>query len=239
MPFGICALRAVDALRMRTAMALDCRCHRSAEGEDALLRCVLLRTRCGGGLARALVWGSVWLRFGFGSRRGSWAVCLCHAIRVMSFLSTRCPCAGRHVFLLASAVWPRGPAGLVCLCFCWHPRYGICRSCVAPVRGGMSFRWHPRFDFVARLGWFACVFAGIRVTVSAVHASPLRGAACLFASIRGLTSWRGRFGLLVFLLASALRYLPFKRRPCAGRHLLFFAAVYRLETSLTHVQGHR
>ncbi|CAG9211518.1 hypothetical protein BCAR13_2080005 [Paraburkholderia caribensis] len=31
----------------------------------------------------------------------------------------------------------------------------------------------------------------------------------------------------------------FKRRPCAGRHLLFFAAVYRLETSLTGVQGHR
>ena len=31
-------------------------------------------------------------------------------------------------------------------------------------------------------------------------------------------------GLLVFAVASALRCLPFKRRPCAGRHLLFFAA---------------
>ena len=30
--------------------------------------------------------------------------------------------------------------------------------------------------------------------------------------------------MLVFELAPALRCLPFKRRPCAGRHLLFFAA---------------
>jgi hypothetical protein len=36
--------------------------------------------------------------------------------------------------------------------------------------------------------------------------------------------------LLVLALASALRCLQLKRRPCAGRHLLFFAAVYRLET---------
>uniref|UniRef100_UPI00296AD778 hypothetical protein n=1 Tax=Paraburkholderia terrae TaxID=311230 RepID=UPI00296AD778 len=32
------------------------------------------------------------------------------------------------------------------------------------------------------------------------------------------------FGVLAFALASALWCLPFKRRPCAGRHLLFFAA---------------
>ena len=32
------------------------------------------------------------------------------------------------------------------------------------------------------------------------------------------------FGVLIFSLASALRCLMFKRRPCAGRHLLFFAA---------------
>ena len=59
----------------------------------------------------------------------------------------------------------------------------------APLRRGRfclvfwRFRWHPRFDFVVRTGWFACVFAGIRVMPSC-----------------------------------------FKRRPCAGRHLLFFAA---------------
>ena len=47
----------------------------------------------------------------------------------------------------------------------------------------MSFCLHPRFDFVARPGWFACVIAGIRAMPSC-----------------------------------------FKRRPCAGRHLLFFAA---------------
>ncbi|TCG05509.1 hypothetical protein BZM27_33285, partial [Paraburkholderia steynii] len=32
------------------------------------------------------------------------------------------------------------------------------------------------------------------------------------------------FGLLVIVLASALRCLLFTRCPCAGRHLLFFAA---------------
>src|ERR1700740_153474 len=46
----------------------------------------------------------------------------------------------------------------------------------------LALRWHPRFAFVARLVWFACVCAGIRVLL-----------AC------------------------------FRRRPCAGRHLLFFA----------------
>ena len=47
----------------------------------------------------------------------------------------------------------------------------------------MSFCLHRRFGSVARPGWVACVFAGIRVLL-----------AC------------------------------FRRRPCAGRHLLFFAA---------------
>ncbi|MFP3642228.1 hypothetical protein, partial [Paraburkholderia sp. SIMBA_054] len=32
------------------------------------------------------------------------------------------------------------------------------------------------------------------------------------------------FGVLGFSLASALWCLMFRRRPCAGRHLLFFAA---------------
>ena len=49
--------------------------------------------------------------------------------------------------------------------------------------GFLLLRWRPRFDFVARAVWFACVCAGIRVLL-----------AC------------------------------FTRRPCAGRHLLFFAA---------------
>ncbi|EUC16053.1 hypothetical protein PMI06_005375 [Burkholderia sp. BT03] len=56
----------------------------------------------------------------------------------------------------------------------------------APLRRGRfclvfwPLRWHPRFDFVARTGWFACVFAGIRVMVFAVQASPLCGAAPTF-----------------------------------------------------------
>ena len=33
-----------------------------------------------------------------------------------------------------------------------------------------------------------------------------------------------RFGVFAFALASALWCLPFERRPCAGRHLLCFAA---------------
>ncbi|SEH40467.1 hypothetical protein SAMN05192544_1001238 [Paraburkholderia hospita] len=35
---------------------------------------------------------------------------------------------------------------------------------------------------------------------------------------------RCQFGVFVFALASALWCLPFTRCPCAGRHLLFFAA---------------
>ncbi|SEI26572.1 hypothetical protein SAMN05192544_10732 [Paraburkholderia hospita] len=42
--------------------------------------------------------------------------------------------------------------------------------------------------------------------------------------VTGRCLLRKRCGLLVFSLASALRCLSFKRRPCAGRHLLFFAA---------------
>ncbi len=128
MPFGICALRAVDALRMRTAMALDCRCHRSAEGEDALLRCVLLRTRCvkgagaGPGLGIGLVWGLVWFgfwfwfwfwlaaresfclhpRFAFVARR-VWFAGVCAGIRVLPSCFKRRPCAGRHLLFFAAA----------------------------------------------------------------------------------------------------------------------------------------
>ena len=46
----------------------------------------------------------------------------------------------------------------------------------------------------------------------------------LSATTGGLVLFATLGGLLVFSLASALRCLPFKRRPCAGRHLLFFAA---------------
>ncbi|BCZ79619.1 hypothetical protein PTKU64_32940 [Paraburkholderia terrae] len=42
--------------------------------------------------------------------------------------------------------------------------------------------------------------------------------------MRDLPSWYGWFGLLGFALASAICFACFKRRPCAGRHLLFFAA---------------
>jgi hypothetical protein len=49
-----------------------------------------------------------------------------------------------------------------------------------PVGVFWPLRWHPRFAFVARAVWFACVCAGIRVTVFAVHASPLCGAAPTF-----------------------------------------------------------
>jgi len=55
--------------------------------------------------------------------------------------------------------------------------------------------------------------------LSVLHALPLCGAAFAF----GL-SCDALFGLLVLLLASALCLACFKRRPCAGRHLLFFAA---------------
>jgi hypothetical protein len=45
---------------------------------------------------------------------------------------------------------------------------------------------------------------------------------------------------LVFCLCAGIRVLPscFKRRPCAGRHLLFFAAVYGPGTWVTGVRGH-
>ncbi|SOE86566.1 hypothetical protein SAMN05446935_7077 [Burkholderia sp. YR290] len=43
-------------------------------------------------------------------------------------------------------------------------------------------------------------------------------ACCEFFCLRRWVVWFG------FSLASALWCLPFTRRPCAGRHLLFFAA---------------
>ena len=59
-----------------------------------------------------------------------------------------------------------------------------------------------RVGFVCDAGWAASVFVGIRVTVVAAHAVWFAGDC---------------FGI---------RAMPsrFKRRPCAGRHLLFFAA---------------
>src|ERR1700759_3667313 len=35
-------------------------------------------------------------------------------------------------------------AGLVCLGLRWHPRYGVCHSSVAPVRGGTYFSLPPQ-----------------------------------------------------------------------------------------------
>jgi hypothetical protein len=58
-----------------------------------------------------------------------------------------------------------------------------CQGTGGFLRFAVGLGWDLRFDFVARLVWFACGFAGIR----------------------GLSSC-------------------FMRRPCAGRHLLFFAA---------------
>jgi hypothetical protein len=46
--------------------------------------------------------------------------------------------------------------------------------------GVLGFVLASGFVFVARAVWFACVCAGIRVTVFAVHASPLCGAAPTF-----------------------------------------------------------
>ncbi len=120
MPFGICALRAVDALGTRTAMALGCRCHRSAEGDDALLRCVLLRTRCVG----------FWFGSGFGSRReGDCPFAGCRA-----FFSSprfgRCP-FGVLVFAMAAPLAPsrrRRSFWFACACA------GIRESLACPTR---------------------------------------------------------------------------------------------------------
>ena len=113
-------------------MALDCRCHRSAEGEYALLRCVLLRTRCVWALARAWFGEGVWVGFGFYASRRGWCVlgfcllrerprfvvsdgglvlafarasahCLRAGIRALPSRFTRCPCAGRHLLFFAAA----------------------------------------------------------------------------------------------------------------------------------------
>ncbi|MFP3551052.1 hypothetical protein SB861_10065, partial [Paraburkholderia sp. SIMBA_049] len=58
----------------------------------------------------------------------------------------------------------------------------------------LRFRWHPRFGLCA----------GIRFLPFVFHALPFR----------------------CFGFCAGIRALPscFKRRPCAGRHLLFFAA---------------
>ena len=77
------------------------------------------------------------------------------------------------------------------------------------------FWWHPR----GVIGLHALPLCGAAPTLSATLVS-----VCVFAGILGLTLWRSRFGFLALALASALRCSPFTRRPCAGRHLLFFAA---------------
>jgi hypothetical protein len=47
--------------------------------------------------------------------------------------------------------------------------------------GFLPLRWHPRYAFVLQASPLCvCLFAGIRVTVFAVQASPLCGAAPTF-----------------------------------------------------------
>ena len=150
MPFGICALRAVDALGTRTAMALDCRCHRSAEGEDALLRCVLLRTRCvkgagaGPGLGIGLVLGLVLV-----------LVWLWLAAREVGCLSLSCN--PRYEFPLYALPLCRAACLFACIhgLAAWRCRFGLLvislasafclrASGVAPVRGGTYFSLPPQ-----------------------------------------------------------------------------------------------
>src|SRR6266702_7395705 len=50
------------------------------------------------------------------------------------------------------------------------------------------------------------------------------GGVLVFSLASAVVFGVGGLGVLVFALASALWCLPFRRRPCAGRHLLFFAA---------------
>ena len=70
--------------------------------------------------------------------------------------------------------------------------------------GFLFFRWYSR--------------GGVCCACLANVFWPLRWHPC--RRLRGAA----RFAFFAFALASALRCLPFKRRPCAGRHLLFFAA---------------
>ena len=111
-----------------------------------------------------------------------------------------------------------------------------------------------RWRFLIRSRWLIGKgFFGVEGGVCCVRGLGLRGAGVAdrfgcsssCAGIRVLSSRRGRFGLLVLLLASGyclcalfgrpplcvclfagIRVLLacFTRRPCAGRHLLFFAA---------------
>ncbi|SKC90774.1 hypothetical protein SAMN05446934_5607 [Paraburkholderia hospita] len=127
----------------------------------------------------------------------------------------------------------------------WHPRFAF--GLLALPCAGRHLLW-----VVRDAGLLAGLFAGIRATVFAIQASPLCGAAPTFGCPRRWVAcrcfhWHPRYGvchsrvapvrggtyfwlsamlgcLPVFSLASALRCLPFTRRPCAGRHLLFFAA---------------
>ena len=132
-------------------MALDCRCHRSAEGEYALLRCVLLRTRCVWALARAWFGEGVWVGFGFYASRRGWCVlgfcllrerprfvvsdgglvlafarasahCLRAGIRALPSRFTRCPCAGRHLLFFAAAKKSRQKKAAHTASPCSYPR---------------------------------------------------------------------------------------------------------------------
>ena len=132
-------------------MALDCRCHRSAEGEYALLRCVLLRTRCVWALARAWFGEGVWVGFGvlcvvaravcFGflpfarisgfvvSDGGpvlvfarAYALCLRAGIRDSLACFERCPCAGRHLLFFAAAKKSRQKKAAHTASPCSYPR---------------------------------------------------------------------------------------------------------------------
>jgi hypothetical protein len=122
----------------------------------------------------------------------------------------------------------------------WHSRQGL-RGTGDAVWFSLPLRGHLRFAFLARTVWF-CSFDGIRGLPSGfmrcrcAFGFSLASAVCLRASCAGAVRlpFRGRpryaFALqashLCVCLFAGIRALPscFTRRPCAGRHVLFFAA---------------
>ena len=95
-------------------------------------------------------------------------------------------------------------------------------------------RWQfGQWNFVPVPGWdLLCAFAARASRLGMeFFLPPGRGVGCahglvfgLSVGVRGLPSWLGRLGC--FGVCAGIRAVPscFERRPCAGRHLLFFAA---------------
>src|SRR6476661_8496963 len=80
-----------------------------------------------------------------------WVVCFgfCAGIRVTVFalaLASAYCLRASSVAPVRVFVWRlRGASvAVVCLPLRWHPRYGVCRSSVAPVRGGTYFSLPPQ-----------------------------------------------------------------------------------------------